>query len=50
MPFLLFYNTEDDHFELRELICKIFEKNIYMFKEDYPDPDIIGEKEPEREA
>ena len=42
-----FRNKEYDHLEFRELISEIFEKNIDMFKEDYPDPDIIGEKKPE---
>ena len=41
--------TEDYHLEFRKLISEIFENNLEKFIESYPDPDIIGEKEPQNE-
>ena len=39
--------TEDYHLEFRQLISELFENNLDKFISCYPDPDILGEKEPE---
>ena len=41
--------TEDYHLEFRQLISELFENNLDKFISSYPDPDILGEKEPENE-
>ena len=33
--------------EFRQLISELFENNLDKFISCYPDPDILGEKEPE---
>ena len=38
--------TEDYHLEFRQLISELFENNLDKFISSYPDPDILGEKEP----
>ena len=40
-------STEDYHLEFRQLISELFENNLDKFISYYPDPDILGEKEPE---
>ena len=41
--------TEEYHLEFRQLISELFENNLEKFISSYPDPDILGEKEPENE-
>ena len=41
--------TEDYHLEFRQLISELFENNLDKFISSYPDPDILGEKEPQNE-
>ena len=44
-----FRGTEKYHLEFRKLISELFENNLERFINSYPDPDIIGEKEPQNE-